>query len=381
MKTLKIGILGGGFMGKTHSNAFHTIPYMFYPRKFEIERTAVCEINMEKANLAADRYGYLKAYDDYDKMLEESGIDVFDHAGPDPLHYPVAMKAIACGKHIYCEKPIAGTAAEALQMYKAAEAAGIVHMSGFNYRFFPANRLARKLLSEGTIGSIYHARFIYDQPYGASDKLKAEDIWYNNTGGANGVGQAIGVHVADLARFLLGDIVSLMGLSKIYKPQRPSRNGDMVKMVGEEGSFALVDYANGASGTIESTEMALGKSNDLHWEIFGSKGSMSFSLENPSYLKVHLEDSPVKEVSGITDVSVTNSALDHPYSDIWWPLGHVIGWEHGHIAAIEHFLDCVANGGSVSPLGATFYDGYIAEQIVEAIKLSSEQGKRIDIAL
>ena len=379
MNAVKIGMLGGGFMGKAHSNAFHSIPFMFYPRKFEIERTAVCCTTMERARLAADRYGFQKAYDDYEKMLEDPDINVFDHAGPDPLHHPAVMKAVACGKHIYCEKPIAMTAAQAEEMYKAADAAGLVHMAGFNYRFFPPNLLAHKLISEGAIGRIYHTRFLYDQPYGASDKLAAEDIWFNNEGRADGVGQAIGCHVIDLARFLVGEIASLTGLSKIYKNERPSRNGGTVKMQGEEGSFALVNFQNGATGSIESTQIASGMTNNLRWEIFGSKGSMAFTLERPSYLKVFLEDTIVKEVAGFAEVSVTQSALGHPYADVWWPAGHVIGWEHGHIAALAHFFDCVANGASVSPLGGTLYDGYVAEKVLEAIKQSSEQGKRIEI--
>jgi predicted dehydrogenase len=379
MNTVKIGLMGGGFMGKTHSNAFHTIPYIYYPRKFEIERTAICCLTIEEAKLSADRFGYAAAYDDYEKMIEESDFNAFDNAGPDPLHYPAVMKAIAHGKHIYCEKPISMTAAQAEEMYKAADAAGIVHMAGFNYRFFPANLLARKLIGEGAIGQIYHSRFLYDQHYGASDKLTADDIWYNNDGRADGVGQAIGCHVIDLARFLVGDIVSLAGRSKVYKPERSYRDGRTVKIQGEEGSYALVDFRNGATGTIESTQMASGATNNLHWEIYGSKGSMAFSLERPNYLSVFLEDTTVKEVAGFTDVSVTQSALGHPYADVWWAAGHNLGWEHGHIGALAHFCDCVANGTSVTPLGGTLYDGYISEKVIEAIKISSEQGIRIDI--
>ena len=379
MNTVKIGLLGGGFMGKAHSNAYHTIPYMFYPRKFEIERTAVCCSTIEEANESADRFGFLSAYDNYEKMLEEADITAFDHAGPDPLHYPAVMKAIACGKHIYCEKPISMNAAQAEEMYKAADAAGVVHMAGFNYRFFPANLLARRLISEGKIGQIYHTRFQYDQHYGASDSLFADDIWFNNNGRADGVGQAIGCHVIDLARYLVGDIVSLTGLSKIYKKERPSKDGNIVNMVGEEGSYALVDFKNGATGSIESTQMASGVTNNLHWEIYGSKGSMSFSLERPNYLKVFLEDSVIKEVSGFADVSVTMRNLNHPYADIWWGPGHNIGWEHGHIASIAHFCDCVANGVSVSPIGGTLYDGYISEKVLETIKKSSAEGKKISL--
>jgi predicted dehydrogenase len=368
-------------MGKAHSNAFHSIPYLFHPETYEIERTAICASTLTSAQMGAKRFGFQRAYGSCDEMLNNGEITVFDNAGPDPTHYPTVIQAIKLGKHIYCEKPVAMNSDQAKEMYRSADAAGIVHMAGFNYRFFPANLLAKKLIQEGKVGKILHTRFLYDQPYGASEKLSAEDIWYNNTGKADGVGQAIGCHVVDLARFLVGEIVSLSGTSRIYQPKRLSRRGDPVTITGEESSLAHVDFANGATGTLESTQVAMGMPNNFHYEIFGSKGSFLFSLHRPSYLQVYLENTTVKEVAGFTDVSVTQDALGHPYADVFWPMGHNIGWEHGHIAAIAHFLDCVAKDSTVQPLGATLYDGYVAEKIIETIKQSSKEGRRLDIRL
>jgi len=372
-------MLGGGFMGKAHSNAFHTIPYIFYPRDYELELVSVATSSQKSALAAADRYGFQNAYDDYEKMLAVSDIDVFDNSGPDPVHYPSVMKAIERGLHIYCEKPIAETAEQAQKMSEAAESAGLVNMTGFNYRFFPANVLAHKIIKSGAIGFIRHTRFIYDQSSGASERLKAEDIWYNNVGKAAGTGQAIGCHAIDLARFLVGEIGSLCGKSKIYQKSRPSRSGQDVEMTGDDASFALVEFVNGATGTIECTEIASGRKNDLHWEIYGSKGSLAFSLEYPSYLKVYLEETTIKEVAGFTDVSVTQNALNHPYMDVWWPDGHHTGWEHGHINALHHFFRCVAGLDKASPMGATLFDGYAAERVLETIKQSSLEGKSLDV--
>jgi predicted dehydrogenase len=127
--------------------------------------------------------------------------------------------------------------------------------------------------------------------------------------------------------------------------------------------------------------MAGGMPNKLHYEIFGTKGSLIFTLERPSYLRVYLEDTMVKEIAGFTDVSVTDADLGHPYTDVFWPKGHNVGWEHGHIAAIAHFFDCVAKEKAVNPMGATFFDGYAAEKIIEMIKQSSLEGKRLDVVL
>jgi predicted dehydrogenase len=183
----------------------------------------------------------------------------------------------------------------------------------------------------------------------------------------------------DLARFLVGDILSLSGTSRIHQTTRFSRAGNPVAIVGEESSLAHVDFANGATGTLESTMVAMGMPNNLHYEIFGSKGSLMFSLHRPGFLQVYLEDTAVKEVAGFTEVSVTDGSLGHPYADAYWPMGHNIGWEYGHIAAIAHFLDCVAANNPVHPLGATLYDGYVAERVLETIKQSSKEGRRLDV--
>jgi predicted dehydrogenase len=121
--------------------------------------------------------------------------------------------------------------------------------------------------------------------------------------------------------------------------------------------------------------------NNLHYEIFGSRGSLAFTLERPSYLRVYLEDTGIREVAGFTEVSVTDSSLGHPYADVFWPKGHNIGWEHGHIAALAHFFGCVTENKSVAPLGATFFDGYAAEKVIETIKQSSREERRLDVKL
>ncbi|MDR1411820.1 MAG: Gfo/Idh/MocA family oxidoreductase, partial [Spirochaetaceae bacterium] len=185
MKKIRIGLMGAGFMGKAHSHAFHSIPYMFNPKTYEIELAGICASTPESAQKGAERFGFQKAYSSFDEMLADGEITVFDNAGPDPTHYPTVMQAIRQGKHIYCEKPIAINSGQAKEMYTAADAAGLVHMAGFNCRFFPANLLARKLIQEGAVGKILHTRFLYDQQYGASETLKAEDIWYNNVGKAD----------------------------------------------------------------------------------------------------------------------------------------------------------------------------------------------------
>ncbi len=375
-----IGMLGTGFMGRTHSNAYRTIPYMFWPNNFEIELVGIADLEKARADECALRYGFQKGYQGWEELVKDPGVSVFDNCGPDPMHHAPTMAAIANGKNVYCEKPLAMAAADAKKMYLAAESAGVKHMAGFNYRFFPANRLARELIGRGALGQLCHFRGSYTQPYGTGADLPYEKIWYNNTGQADGVGQAIGCHVIDLSRFLMGEVAAVMGSSKTYVKERTKLNGEKVEMHCEEGMLALVDFQSGASGVYEAIETAAGRRNYFVWEVLGTDGSMEWNLENPNYLRVYLKDTSIREVTGFTEVSVTQSDAGHPFSEVWWPKGHNIGWEHGHINAIAHFMDCVANNKDVAPLGGTFLDGYQAEVIIETIKLSSREGRRIDVA-
>ncbi len=378
-KRIGLAMLGNGFIARTHNNAFKTIPYMFWPNDFEIDMVSVCDLTDEGAKEAKERYGYRKAYSDFKMMLADPDVTLFDNCGPDPVHFEPVMEAIKHGKNVICEKPLAMSAAQSKKMLDAAMAAGIKHTTMFNYRFFPAITLAKTLLEKGALGQVNHFRGSYTQPYGADVDIPYEDIWYNNTGRTNGVGQGIGCHVIDLSRYLMGEVKAIVGRSKTYVDTRKDKRGIERCMDCEEGMLAVADFSSGATGIYEALESAAGRRNYFVWEILGSDGSMEWNLENPNFLRVYLKNTTVQEVTGFTEISVTQSSANHPYSDVWWPSGHNIGWEHGHINAIAHFLSCIASGEQIGPNGATFFDGYRAEVVLEAIKESSVSDKRIFI--
>jgi predicted dehydrogenase len=371
--------MGTGFMGKTHSNAYKTIPYMFWPNDFEIDLVGIGDVSQARADESAQRFGFRRGYEGWEKLVADPEVTLFDNCGPDPMHCAPIIAAAKAGKSVYCEKPLAMTSADAKAMLDAAEAAGVKHMTGFNYRFFPAVRLAHDLIQRGALGQLCHFRVSYTQPYGTPADVPVENLFFVNNGAANGVGQAIGCHVIDMSRFLMGEVSSIMGSSRTYVKRRPSRSGQIVDVTAEEGMSALVDFQSGASGVYEALEMAAGRRNYFVWEALGTNGSMEWNLESPNYLRVYLKDTTIKEVTGFTEVSVTQADAGHPFMNVWWPKGHNIGWEHGHINAIEHFIDCVANNKDVAPLGGTFLDGYKAEVILETIKQSSVEGKRLDV--
>jgi len=377
--TLNIALVGGGFMAKAHSNAYHTIPYIYNKSNYHINLDSLSAATIEEAKEAAERYSFTNAYSGYEEVTSKTSIDIVDICAADFIHKDIALAALAHGKHVFCEKPLANSLQDAKMMYEAAVRAGTKTMCGFNYRFVPAVRLAKNLLESGTMGKIYSFNGAYNQDSGAFDDIPLERLWYAYGSKASGVSYGIGSHIIDMARFLVGDIATVSGLMKIYTKERPSNKG-VQKVLKEEEMLALVEFNNEASGIIKASAVAAGRKNQLTFEISCSKGSLSFDLEEPNYLNVFLKDTPIKQVSGFTKVNVTQIDREHPFMDVWWPRGHGIGWEHAHINEIAHFLDCVANNRDVEPYGATFKDGLKAIEVIEAIRLSEQVKGKIEMS-
>ena len=374
-KRVGVGILGYGFMGKVHSNALLKIPYTYQQPPALPVLVAMGGRNASRVRDTARRFGYPGIYTDWEKMVRDPDIEVFDNCTPDDQHAGPSIAAAQEGKHVLCEKPMALTAQEARKMWQEAEHAGIKHMCCFNYRFVPAVRLARRLLEEKALGTIYQFRVRYMQEAGRHPATALENIWYAS-GTASGVLLGIGSHALDMARFLVGDITSISGLKKTFNPVRRTLNGKEAHVSTDEGNMALLEFADGAVGTMESSAVSPGRKNQLTWEINGSKGSMKFDLEDLNHLYVCLEDTVRLDVRGFTKISVTSP--EHPLQCLHLPPGHNSGWEYSHIHALAHFLDCVANDKPVAPYGATFHDGYVVQAIMEAIGKSMETGQRID---
>jgi len=375
-KEIRIGMLGYGFMGKCHTNAYKKIPYIYPAAEITPRLLMLCGRNEENVKREAARYGYEEVCGDWNDLVNDDRIDVFDNCGPDHAHVEPCIAALKSGKNVLCEKPLALSLDDARRMRDEASKASGKAMCVFNYRFIPAVRLARDLIDAGELGQIYHMRVNYLQMAGHNPSVPPEEIWYVARS-HSGVLQGLGSHAIDQCRFLLGEINSVSALVRTFSADRAIPSIGCEDVVADEGTAAVLGFENGAIGVMESSAVATGRKNFLSWEINGSKGSLKWDLEHPNSLFACIEGSGGNSLLGFTEISVTEA--EHPYVSEWWPSGHNIGWEHCHIIEKFHFLDAVAKNKEMSPYNATFDDGYRVAVIIDAMRKSSRSGQRIEL--
>jgi predicted dehydrogenase len=363
MAQIGVGMLGYAFMGKAHSNAFRKISYITWPPPLEPLLIGIAGRNEQAVGEAALRYGWDYATTDWRDLVADERIGLFDNGGPNSLHAEPTIAAAEAGKHVICEKPLGRTAEESYEIWRRVDATGVKHLCGFNYRFVPANRLAREMIDAGELGEIRHFRGRYLQDWGDDPAL---DTWrfHADEAGSGALGD-LGAHVVDLARYLVGEFETVSALVKTFLSGREV----------DDAIEAAVSFAGGAVGTIEATRLALGRRNALQWEINGTKASLAFDVHRLNELEVFRADGD--RARGFKTVLV--SEADHPWWEFWWPPGHIIGWGETFVHEIHHLLRCIRDDTDVAPVGATFQDGYRAAEVCDAIVRSNEKGSREQI--
>ncbi len=374
-----IGMLGYAFMGKAHSNAIRSIPYMIYPPPAIPVPIAISGRNEKACAAVAQRFGYKRSYTDWRDMLADEEVQLLDNGGPNNVHAEPSIMAAQAGKHVLCEKPMARTPEEAKKMLDAVEKAGVKHMVAFNYRFVPAVRQIRKLIDSGALGRIYHWRAVYHQewimPHYGTPKLWRLD---KNVAGSGAMGD-LGAHIIDLAHYLVGDVKSVSGMTKTFINERDIEGESGKWQVDVDDAFvAALEFENGAIGSLEGTRLAAGRKNYNCFEINAEKATVRFNLERLNELDVFWVGSEPKETQGFSNVLVTEDY--HPWLENWWPPGHIIGWEHTFVHEIAHLLDCIVNDKEVGPVGATFHDGYKADVVAAAIMDSAATRRQVDVS-
>ena len=327
-------MLGYAFMGKAHSNAFKKIAYMTWPPPLVPRLVGIAGRNEQAVTEAAERYGYEYATADWQRLVADDSIGLFDNGGPNSLHAEPTIAAAEAGKHVICEKPLGRDADESYEIWRRVAATGVKHLCAFNYRFVPAVRLAREMIDAGELGEIRHFRGRYLQDWGDDASL---DTWrfHPDEAGSGALGD-LGTHVVDLARFLAGEIATVSGFVKTFLPGRQV----------DDALEAAVEFESGAVGTIEATRFALGRRNAFQWEINGSKGSLAFDMERLNELQVFRADGD--RARGFKTVLV--SETNHPFWEHWWPPGHIIGWGETFVHELHHMLRAIVDDSDVAPV-------------------------------
>jgi predicted dehydrogenase len=378
-KTFRVGLIGHRFMGRAHSNAWRQAP-KFFNLKANVDLHTICGRNSAATQSARAQLGWQNSTTDWREVVESPLIDIVDIVTPTNSHAEMAIAAMKNGKHVLCEKPMGLNLKECEQMFAAAQKAKVVHMVCHNYRRIPAIALAKKMISEGALGRIYHFRARYAQDRLADPDFPLDWRLQKETSGS-GVHSDINSHIIDLARYLVGEFEKVCGIVNTFVPERPRADllakgtRKMAKVEVPDSAVFIGWMENGVMANLEATRYALGRRNKIEIEINGSKGSLCFDFEDMNKLKFYNGDDP-KDRQGFREILVTQRDNIQPYVSNWWPPGHGIGYEHTFVHAIADFVNACADGKSVQP---TFEDGLKNQRVLTAVEESSQKGKWVKL--
>ncbi len=366
---MNIGLLGFGSMGKTHAYSVQNLKFFYKPLSFEAQIAGVCTAHPETANEACSDYDLGKVYLSEDEMINDPDIDVIDICTPNIYHYGTLKKAIAAGKHIYCEKPLCTTEAQAKEIASLAEDAGICAAVVFNTRFMLPVMRAKELIEEGAIGSVISFRGAFFHSSAADPDKKAG--WKQNKdvcGG--GVLFDLGSHTIDLISYLCGKFKTVSGKSQIAFKRRLGMDGEPWTTNADEAFYMTAELENGACGTITVGKIMQGANDDHTFEIFGTDGSIKFDLMQPNYLWYYNAAAPAA-VRGVTAIECCGR---YPAPGGVFPgVKAPIGWLRGHVGSMYNFLRAVNDKTPVSP---SFTEAAHVQSVMEAAYRSDISGKR-----
>jgi predicted dehydrogenase len=369
-RPLGVAVIGYSFMGKAHSNAWRNVG-AFFPETPAVRQQVLVGRDADAVATAAARYGWHDSATDWRAAIARDDVDIVDICTPGDSHAEIALAALAAGKHVLVEKPLANTVAEAEQMVKAAKAAsarGVRTAVGFNYRGVPALALARRLVAEGRIGQVRQVRAAYLQDWLADPAAPMTWRLRRESAGSGALGD-LGSHVVDLVQHLLDDpVVAASGRLRTFVPTRTGPRGPEPVTVDDAAWATLETRAGGVAG-LEVSRMATGRKNGLTLELYGDAGALSFDLERLNELQLH--DGLGGPTTGSQRILVTEP--EHPSLHAWWPPGHVLGWDHTFTIQAAELLDAIAAGTDPRP---SFADGLGVQRVLDAIERSAQQDGR-----
>lgn len=368
---LVVNQLGAGFIGSFHSFALRMQSLIKQPLPAAVRLREVVDLDEKAKAEVIRRFGWEAGGTDWKKITQDAEAHIFVNAGPNNLHADPTIAALASGKHVFCEKPLAENADRALEIWLAAKGGDRVHQAAFVYRFVPAVRLMRDMIRDGAIGEVTHFRSNYLMNNYLQQDLSFSWRLDKKVAGSGTFGD-LGAHHIDAARFLVGEITDVSALARIAVPEIGGK-----KVEVDDGFVSTLSFASGALGSIEASRVAAGYQHTSRFQVDGTKGSLRFDVARLNELEIADDLS-----SGFRTIQVI--APHHPFADFWWEGGvqgsHPIGWVECFVHQMNHFLRAVCGEGTVAPDAATFEDGYRAAEIAETMIASWRSGRREKIA-
>jgi predicted dehydrogenase len=348
---LNVAMIGSGFIGKVHSNAFRQVGH-FFDTPYDVRLHVICGRDRAKLEAAASRWGWSEIETDWQKVIARKDIDAVDIAVPNALHSVIAIAAAEAGKIVLCEKPLAASLGEAERMTRAVQRRP--NMVWFNFRRVPAIVFAKQLITEGRIGQTFHYRALYLNQSG-NDPAKANTWRYKKSDAGMGAAGDLLSHSIDIALYLNGPIRELSAMMHTFAPGRDV----------DDATLLMARFANGSIGTFEATRYGVGCQNRNTLEVNGSKGMLSFTLDEMNQLDF-FDATEAGNLQGRRSIAVTG--VDHPYGKNFWKPGHVLGYEHPFIATLADFLNSIARQ---EPFHVNFEDALAVQRILDGIERSS----------
>jgi predicted dehydrogenase len=376
-KPFRLGMIGYGFMGRAHSNAYRRVNN-FFDLEYEPVLQAVCARDESKVQKFADTWGYASVETDWRKLLERKDIDAVDICVPNNLHRDIAIAAAKAGKMILCEKPLSMNVAEGQEMVDAVEKAGVRNTVWYNYRRVPAVSLAKQLIDEGRLGRIYHYRANFLQDWTISEDLPqgGAGLWRIDVKAAgSGVTGDLLAHCIDTALWLNGPIKNVTAMTETFVKERKHTESGKVEPVGIDDACAfLCHFKNGSLAIFESTRYARGHKALYTFEINGADASIAWDLHDLHRLSYfdHRDDSIIR---GWRSIHVTDG--DMPYMGKWWVPGLQIGYEHSFVHQAADFLEGLAKNQPTSP---TFREALETQKVCDAVLASAKSGQWVEIS-
>ncbi|HLK59876.1 MAG TPA: Gfo/Idh/MocA family oxidoreductase [Chthonomonadaceae bacterium] len=375
-KQINVALIGYQFMGKAHSNAYRQVG-----RFFDLDVEPVMKVLVgrteHKVKAAAENFGWQEYSTSWEDVIARNDIDLIDIGTPNDTHALISQAALKAGKHVLCEKPLAISVADAKASADLAKQTGLVNGICHNYRKAPAIALAKQLVAEGRLGQIRHFRGTYLQDWIIDPSVPL--VWRldKKIAGSGSHGD-LNAHLIDTARFVMGtEFAEVSGMAETFIKKRPlladtegglsgfKASGEMGDVTVDDVTAFLARFENGATGTFEATRLAPGRKNYNRWELNGEKGSIAFNLERMNEIEIYLTDDP-QGLQGFHTIQATESFM--PYMEAYWPVAHIIGYEHTFVNMMRDLFVAIAKGEQFTP---DFQDGLKNQAVLEAVEKSA----------